>query len=366
MSDTTDPSDDSVPTVRLLNADGELTARQDYPLGLSDDRYRGLYRDMVLVRRLDDEATILQRQGELGIWAGLRGQEAAQVGAGRALLAGDFAFPTYRDHGVAWCRGVDPLDVLMHFRGVHPCAYSPDEHGLAPYSIVLASQLPHAVGWAMGSALAGDGHAALACFGDGTCSQGDTNEAFVWAAVYRAPVVFFCQNNQWAISTPTANQSLIPLYRRATGFGFPGVRVDGNDVLATYAVTRAALERARAGAGPTLVEAYTYRMAAHTTSDDPTRYCPPGETDTWRRLDPVHRMRSFLVRQGLADAEFFEALDRESDALAERVRTGCRAAPDPDPLSMFEHVYTRPTPHLRRQRDALGEYLAGFAEEAAG
>jgi len=192
----------AVPMVQLLAPDGERVAHPDYDVDFPAERYRGLYRDMVLVRRLDTEATALQRQGELGIWSSLLGQEAAQVGAARAMQPGDFAFPTYRDHGVAWCRDVDPLDVIAHFRGVHPCAYDPGEHGLAPYSIVLGSQVLHAVGWGMGAALDGDPDVAVAFFGDGTTSQGDVSEAFVWAAVYAAPVVFFCQNNHWASPRP--------------------------------------------------------------------------------------------------------------------------------------------------------------------
>ena len=353
----------TVPMVQLLTPDGERVSDPEYALDFSAGQYRDFYRDLVLVRRFDREATSLQRQGELGIWASTLGQEAAQVGAARAMRADDFAFPTYRDHGVAWCRGVDPLDVIAHFRGVSPCSYPPEAHGLAPYSIVLGSQVLHAVGWAMGSALAADTAAAVAFFGDGACSQGDVNEAMVWASVYRAPIVFFCQNNQWGISTPASGQTPIPLYQRASGFGFPGVRVDGNDVLATYAVTRAALDRAHAGCGPTLVEAYTYRMGDHTTSDDSTRYRAASELDRWQRLDPVDRMRALLVRGQLADSAFFQALDDEADMIAERVRSGCRSMPDPDPLTMFDHVFAEQTPLLRQQRGTLAEYLADFPVE---
>ena len=353
----------TVPMVQLLTPDGKRVSDPEHDMDFSAEQYRDFYRDLALVRRFDQEATALQRQGELGLWASALGQEAAQVGAARAMRADDFAFPTYRDHGVAWCRGVDPLDIIAHFRGVGPCTYSPGARGLAPYAIVLGSQVPHAVGWAMGSTLAGHAAAAVAFFGDGASSEGDVNEAMVWAAVYRAPVVFFCQNNQWGISTPTAGQTTIPLCLRASGFGFPGVRVDGNDVLATYAVTRAALDRARAGQGPTLVEAYTYRMGDHTTSDDSTRYRSADELENWKSRDPVDRMRALLIRRELAESAFLQALDEEADALAERVRSGCRTMPDPDPLAMFDHVFAEQTPHLRQQRDIFAGYLAGFPEE---
>jgi 2-oxoisovalerate dehydrogenase E1 component alpha subunit len=353
--------------VQLLTPEGERIEHPDYPLALTDEEYRGLYRDLVLVRRLDVEATALQRQGELGIWAALLGQEAAQVGSGRALRQQDFAFPTYREHGVAWCKGVDPLRLLGLFRGVSNGGWDPQDKRFNLYTIVIGSQTLHATGYAMGISMDGavgdpeTAEAAIAYFGDGASSQGDVNEAFVWASVYNAPIVFFCQNNQWGISTPTGHQTRIPLYQRALGFGFPGIRVDGNDVLASYAVTRKALDDARTGQGPTLVEAFTYRMGAHTTSDDPTRYRLASELEAWKLKDPLERMKSFLYKQQLADGSFFEELDAESDELAARIRKGCLEMPDPDPLSMFDDVYAETTPLLREEREQFAQYLAGFA-----
>jgi 2-oxoisovalerate dehydrogenase E1 component subunit alpha len=352
--------------VQLLTPEGERVEHPDYHLDLTPEELRGLYRDLVLVRRIDTEATALQRQGELGIWASLLGQEAAQVGSGRALDPDDFAFPTYREHGVAWCRGVDPLWLLGLFRGVNLGGWDPTAHNFNLYTIVIGSQTLHATGYAMGIQRDGgdaDGNypgAAVAYFGDGASSQGDVNEAFVWASVYNAPVVFFCQNNQWAISEPIEKQTRIPLYHRARGFGFPGVRVDGNDVLACLAVTRAALARAREGSGPTLIEAYTYRMGAHTTSDDPTRYRLADELESWKLKDPIERLKAYLVRTGLAEHAFFDELDAESEKLAEHVREGCRSMPDPTPASIFEHAYVEQTPPLARQRDEFASYLASF------
>ncbi|MCW2679194.1 MAG: pyruvate dehydrogenase (acetyl-transferring) component subunit alpha [Frankiales bacterium] len=351
--------------VQLLTPEGERVHHPDYDVDLTDDQYRDLYRDLVLVRRIDVEATALQRQGELGIWAALLGQEAAQVGSGRALRDKDFAFPTYREHGVAWCKGVDPLTLLGLFRGASNGGWDPQEKRFNLYTIVIGSQTLHATGYAMGITKDGavgsdDGEAVIAYFGDGASSQGDVNEAFVWASVYNAPVVFFCQNNQWGISTPTTSQSRIPLYKRAEGFGFPGVRVDGNDVLASYAVTRKALDAARNGQGPTLVEAFTYRMGAHTTSDDPTRYRLASELEAWKLKDPLERMKSFLYKQQLVDSAFFEQLESDADALAARIRKGCLEMPDPEPLSIFDDVYDEQTPLLQEQRAAFGAYLAGF------
>ncbi len=352
--------------VQLLTPEGERVHHPDYDVDLGDEQYRALYRDLVLVRRLDQEATALQRQGELGIWASLLGQEAAQVGSGRALRPQDCAFPTYREHGVAWCRDVDPLHLLALFRGVSHGGWDPREHNFQLYSIVIGSQALHATGYAMGitrdGAVGGDdGEAAIVYFGDGASSQGDVNEAFVWASTFSAPLVFFCQNNQWGISTPAATQTRIPLYRRAAGFGFPGVRVDGNDVLASYAVTRRALDDARTGQGPVLVEAFTYRMGAHTTADDPTRYRLASELEAWKLKDPLERVKAFLYRQQLADRAFFAALDEEADAFAAGLRERCLALPDPEPLSVFDHVYAEQTPVLAAQREQYAAYLASLS-----
>lgn len=277
--------------VQLLTPEGERVEHPDYSIDLTADELRGLYRDMVLTRRFDAEATALQRQGELGLWASLLGQEAAQIGSGRALRDDDYVFPTYREHGVAWCRGVDPTNLLGMFRGVNHGGWDPNSNNFHLYTIVIGSQTLHATGYAMGVAKDGADSAVIAYFGDGASSQGDVAESFTFSAVYNAPVVFFCQNNQWAISEPTEKQTRVPLYQRAQGFGFPGVRVDGNDVLACLAVTKSALERARRGEGPTLVEAFTYRMGAHTTSDDPTKYRADEERASWEAKDPILRLR---------------------------------------------------------------------------
>ncbi len=346
--------------VQLLTPEGERVEHPTYSLDIGDEELRALYRDLVLVRRVDSEATALQRQGELGIWASLLGQEAAQVGSGRAMAPDDYAFPTYREHGVAWCRGVDPLNLLGLFRGVNHGGWDPNEKNFHLYTIVIGAQTLHATGYAMGMQKDGADNAVIAYFGDGATSQGDVNEAFIYASVFNAPVVFFCQNNQWAISEPIEKQSRIPLYQRAMGFGFPGIRVDGNDVLAVLAVTKAALQNAREGNGPTLVEAYTYRMGAHTTSDDPTRYRLTHELESWKLKDPIERVKAYLVRTSKADQAFFDAVEKESDELAAHVRKGCLEMPDPEPLSIFDHVYAERHPLIEEEREQFRAYLETF------
>jgi 2-oxoisovalerate dehydrogenase E1 component alpha subunit len=350
--------------VQLLTPEGQRVEHPDYALDISDDEIKGLYRDLVMVRRIDTEATALQRQGQLGLWASLLGQEAAQVGAGRSLTDRDFAFPTYREHGVAYCKGVDPVTLLGLFRGASQGGWDPNENGFGLYTIVIGSQTLHATGYAMGIQRDGGDGAAMAFFGDGATSQGDVNEAFVWAGSFNAPIVFFCQNNQWAISEPVERQSHIPLYRRAEGFGFPGVRVDGNDVLAVLAVTRAALARAREGSGPSLVEAYTYRMAPHTTSDDPTRYRLAADLETWKLKDPIERVKAYLSRNGVADSTFFAEVDGAAVELAAHVRAGCIEMVDPEPLSLFDHVYAGGSSLLDEERAGMAAYLASFDSES--
>ncbi|KUL26435.1 pyruvate dehydrogenase (acetyl-transferring) E1 component subunit alpha [Actinoplanes awajinensis] len=357
--------------VQLLTPDGEhlgsVTTADGttYSVDFTVDEYKGLYRDLVTVRRLDAEATALQRQGELGLWASLLGQEAAQVGSGRALRKQDMAFPTYREHGVLYCRGIDPIMPFGLFRGVDQGGWDANEHKFNSYTIVIGSQTLHATGYAMGVTMDGktgtpDGEAVIAYFGDGATSQGEVNESFVWAGVFNAPMVFFCQNNQYAISEPLERQTRIPLYKRAGGYGFPGIRIDGNDVLASYAVTRAALDNARNGQGPTLIEAYTYRMGAHTSSDDPTRYRIASEVESWRAKDPIARVKAFLAKQQMGDADFFEEVDATAGKLALDLRERVLAMPDPQPVTMFDHVYPNGSPELDEQRTAFSAYHATF------
>ena len=355
--------------VQLLTPEGERVRDErfdSYAADIGVAELQGLYRDMVLVRRFDREANALQRQGQLGIWVPLLGQEAAQIGAGRALAPMDMAFPSYREHGVAWCRGIDPTELLGIFRGTDQGGWDSRATRFHLYTIVIGNQCLNATGYAMGQKFeskVGDGpdtEATMCFFGDGATSQGDVHEGFVWAAVYDAPVVFYCQNNQWAISEPTERQTRVPLYKRAQGYGFPGIRVDGNDVLACLAVSRWALEECRTGNGPVLVEAFTYRMDAHTTSDDPTRYRLADELELWKLKDPIERVRVHLVRSLGVEQGYFDEVAAESDALAERFRRFCMEMPAPAPDRMFSQVYAEESPLVAAQREAYLAYHASF------
>ena len=359
------------PVVQLLNTTGLRVEDSQYASTLDDAALLSLYRDMVLIRTLDEQATALQRQGELGLWAPLLGQEAAQIGSGRALQEQDFAFGSYREHGVAWCRGIDPVDMLQFWRGTKHQSWDANLHRFYGYQIIIGAQTLHATGYAMGAYLSGrvgtgkegGDQAVITYFGDGAMSEGDVNEAFVFATTYQAPLVFFCQNNQWAISEPTVRQSRIPLAQRAQGFGLPGVRVDGNDVIACHAVTVAALDRARSGGGPTLIEAITYRMGAHTTSDDPTKYRDGSDDEIWRQRDPIDRLRIYLRTQGVLTDSLTSELEGEASSLAQRMREGCRELPDPPAQSIFEHVYADPDARLDNQRSELETLLSHMRED---
>ena len=364
MTEAAEPTD----FVQLLDQDGRRVEHPSFAWAGTDADIAARLRDMILARRIDAEATALQRRGELGLWPPMLGQEAAQVGSARATRSLDELVPSYREHGVAWCAGVDPLDLLSTFRGTTMAHWPSRPANFGMYSFVIGTQTLHAVGMAM--AMQRDGlvgnddpdanGAAVVYFGDGATSQGDVNEAFIFAASYAAPVVFFCQNNQYAISEPITLQSRIPLYRRAAGFGFPGVRVDGNDVLAVEAVTAWALDHARAGRGPVLIEAYTYRMGAHTTSDDPTKYRRAEEEAEWRARDPIERVRTYLLDAGAIDQAWLDGVAAESEALAERLRAGCVQLPEPKLEDAWRQVYANTPDLLEKQRTDYLAYEASF------
>lgn len=346
------------PPVQLLDDDGVLTEVDGYPLDLKDSDFRALYRHMVLARRIDRQAINLQRQGQLAVYASLLGQEAAQIGSAYALAASDWVFPSYRELGAALVRGVDPGDILRLFRGTWLSDHDPYEHHFGLLSIPIGTQVLHAVGFAMGARFDGSDLVVMACFGDGATSEGDPHEAMNFAAVFQAPCVFLVQNNQYAISVPLSLQTRAPtIAHKAIGYGMPGYRCDGNDVLASYAVTRKAVDRARAGAGPSLIEAVTYRMEAHTTADDPTRYRTAEELEEWQRHDPIARFETFLVREGLLDDDFREEVEREAAFEARRMREEIYDAPHGDPRELFDHVYVDPPPSLAAQRDQLSHEL---------
>ena len=365
-------------TVQLLSPQGTLVENDlSAPYlprlaGLDDATLRDFHRQMVLVRRFDIEAGNLQRQGQLALWIPSLGQEAAQVGSGYAARPQDHIFPAYREHVVGRIRGLDLMKIIELLRGQSHGGWVPAETGnFHLYTLVIGSQALHATGYAMGvqfdgATATGDpesDQAVLVYFGDGATSQGDVSEAFVFAASYNTPQVFFLQNNHWAISVPVERQSRTPLYLRSTGFGIPGIQIDGNDVLAAYAVTAQSLDEARAGQGPRFIEALTYRMGAHTSSDDPTKYRHKDEEEFWATRDPIVRFEAYLRSRGADDA-FFAEVAAEAEDLAADVRARTFALEAPPASDVFAHVYTDPHPVVEAQAAWHAAYEASFEEDA--
>ncbi len=365
-----------VPMVQMLSIEGEFSVAPEfadyaaYIERLTDADYLKFYRDMAIMRRFDAEATALQRQGQLGLWIPAIGQEAAQIGSGYGVGHNDHIFPSYREHGVAITHGIDLMSILKMLRGVNHGGWNPDETRFHLYAIVLGTQALHATGYAMGVAFDGkvgtgnkdEDLAVITYFGDGATAEGDVSESLLFAAINQTPQVFFCQNNQWAISSNVARQTKVPLYLRGTGFGVPGIQVDGNDVLACYAVTAKHMDDARAGLGPTFIEAMTYRIGAHTTSDDPTKYRDNAEVEYWQARDPLARFEKFLRNRGVEQA-FFDECDAHGDKLAAEIREATFALGNPPIENMFQHVYSQPHPVIAEQYAWLNDYEASFEGE---
>ncbi|MEU3493121.1 pyruvate dehydrogenase (acetyl-transferring) E1 component subunit alpha [Kitasatospora cineracea] len=324
---------------------------------------RELYRRLVAGRRYNQQATTLTKQGRLAVYPASTGQEGCQVAAALALRPQDWLFPSYRDTLAVVARGVDPLQALTLLRGDAHTGYDPRATRTAPLCTPLATQVPHAVGLAHAARLAGDDTVALALLGDGGTSEGDFHEGLNFAAVLHAPVVFLVQNNGYAISVPLTRQSAAPtLAHKAVGYGMPGRLVDGNDALAVHQVLTEAVERARSGGGPTLVEALTYRIEAHTNADDATRYRQAEEVEAWQQHDPVRLLEDALRGRGLLDEQLVAGAAEQAEQLAARMRAEFHADPELDPMSLFAHVYAEPTQQLREQADRLAAELAAEAE----
>ena len=355
--------------LQVLDAEGRRRPQPELAPWIEDvdaDALAALYRQMAVVRRLDVEATHLQRQGELALWPPLLGQEAAQVGSAVALRPDDFVFPSYRENGVALLRGVPALDLLRVWRGSTFSSWDPNETRVATQQIIIGAQALHAVGYAMGVQRDQADVATIVYFGDGATSQGDVNEAMIFSASYQAPVVFFCQNNHWAISEPVRLQTRRSIADRPWGFGIPSMRVDGNDVLAVLAATRAAVERAADGGGPTFIEAVTYRMGPHTTADDPTRYRDDAELEAWKARDPLTRVEAHLRTLDVdVDAVLAQA-QAEADELAAEVRRALEALEEDGADRLFDEIYAEPHQELERQRREHALYLQQFDDEEAG
>lgn len=340
--------------VQVLDDEGRLVEGARLPDRLNETDLGELFRLMTLARRLDLEAIRLQRQGELGLHISSKGQEAAQVGSAYAMQARDWVFPQGRELPAALARGLDTSDLLHVWRGTALSHHDPHESRFAYFTIPIATQCLHAVGFALGAKLDRDPLVAVCYVGDGGTSEGDFHEALNMAAVWEVPCVFLVQNNQYALSVPVRQQTRAPsIAHRGVGYGVPGRRVDGNDVLACYTVTSEALEHARRGDGPVLIEAVTYRQEAHSTSDDPSRYRPEGEVQSSEQHDPIRRMKLFLIREGLITEDQIQAAERNADDAALELRRKISDSGRPNPHEIFEYVYSEMPRTLERQRAQL-------------
>ncbi|MFO7245466.1 MAG: pyruvate dehydrogenase (acetyl-transferring) E1 component subunit alpha [Thermaerobacter sp.] len=356
------PVEPEFETIQILRDDGSYD-EASLP-DLTDDQMKELYEWMVFARILDQRALNMQRQGRMGTYPPVGGQEAAQVGSAYALEKEDWLFPSYRESAAMMVHGMPPELTFLYWMGREEGAAAPEGVNVFTISIPIATQVPHAVGAAWAARLRGEKKAFLVYFGDGGTSEGDFHEGANFAGVFKAPVVLFCQNNHYAISVPLERQTASrTIAQKAVAYGFPGVRVDGNDVLAVYAVTREAVERARRGEGPTLIEAVTYRYGPHTTADDPTRYRTADEVKEWQeRRDPIMRFRRFLESRGLwSEAQEEELQERLRERAAEVVRKA-ENYPKPEPTNMFDYMYAELPWNLKEQREALLQELAERGE----
>lgn len=344
--------------VTLLDQTGHAVVAKGWTMPADEELLRG-YASLVAARRLNDQAYALVRQGRLAVYPSSHGQEACQVAAAQVLADGDWLFPTYRDIAAMVARGVDPGEALVLLKGDWHAGYDSTRCHVAPQATPLATQLPHAVGVAHAARLRGEDTVVLAMCGDGATSEGDFHEALNFAAVFHAPVVFFVQNNEYAISVPLARQSVAPsLAHKGVGYGLPGQRVDGNDLPALLAVLGDAVDRARAGGGPQLVEAHTYRMQAHTNADDASRYRDDAEVEAWAARDPLLRLEAYLRERGVLDEERAATIGAQAEALAAHTRDALNRDVPPDPDDLFRYVYAEPTPQLREQQALVHDELS--------
>ncbi len=348
----------SAQPVQLVNPSGEHIHNDRYPLP-DGEALLAAYEKLVVGRRINEQANALVRQGRMAVYPSSHGQEACQVAAAVVLEKDDWLFPTYRDTVAVITRGVDPLGVLTLLRGDWHSGYDPYEHKTATQATPLATQLLHAVGVAHAAKLRGENTVVLALCGDGATSEGDFHEALNFAAVFHVPVVFLVQNNEYAISVPLKHQTVAPsLAHKAIGYGMPGERVDGNDLAAMLSVLGKAVDRARDGGGPALVEAHTYRMQAHTNADDPSRYRPQSDVDEWVPKDPITRMRTYLGNLNLLTSEEEQRIAGAAEETAGTLRDGLNSEPEINPADLFEYVYTEKTSQLREQAALLADELA--------
>jgi len=350
--------------VQVLDEEGRVREGATVP-DLGEDQLVELYRGMRLARHFDKRAVSLQRQGRMGTFPPLSGQEAAQLGSALALDDEDWIFPSYREHAAVYARGVGLEEILRYWMG-DARGNRMDGHNVFPISVPIATQIPHATGMAWAADLSGDDVAACAYFGDGATSEGDFHEGLNFAGVFDVPAIFFCNNNQWAISVPRERQTASDtLARKAAAYGFGGVQVDGMDPLAVYQVTRDAREQARGGSGarPTLIEAVQYRFGAHTTADDPSVYRTDEEVEEWRRKDPIPRLETFLRDRGVLDDERVDAIEDSVETEVAEAIEAAESIERPSPEDVFEHVYAEVPRHLERQREYLRELRERHGDE---
>ncbi|TCM51446.1 pyruvate dehydrogenase (acetyl-transferring) E1 component subunit alpha [Kribbella sp. VKM Ac-2568] len=348
----------SAEPVQLIDEHGARHDNPQYGMPAADALVDG-YAQLVVGRRINDQAGALVRQGRLAVYPSSHGQEACQVAATMVLREQDWLFPTYRDTVSIISRGVDPIETLTLLRGDWHSGYDPHERNVAPQSTPLATQLVHAVGVAHAARLKGEDTVVMALCGDGATSEGDFHEALNFAAVFKAPVVFFIQNNEYAISVPLARQTVAPsLAHKGIGYGVPGERADGNDLAGLLAVLGQAVDKARAGEGPQLVEAHTYRVQAHTNADDASRYRDDEEVTPWLERDPIKRLDAYLTEQGLLEEAHRAEATAAADKIAADLRDGLMQDVSPDPAELFQHLYAVQTPQLKEQAAFLQDEIA--------
>ncbi|WP_436376320.1 pyruvate dehydrogenase (acetyl-transferring) E1 component subunit alpha [Cytobacillus sp. BC1816] len=348
------------PIRRIMDENGHII-NSDYEEKITEKLVKEFYRHMVRIRIFDRKAISLQRQGRIGTYAPYEGQEASQVGSAAALRENDWMFPTYRDHGAAMTFGHSLRNILLFWNGRNEGCVPPDGKKIFPPAIPIATQIPHAAGAAFAERKKGTVNAAIAYFGDGATSEGDFHEGVNFASVFKAPVVFFNQNNQYAISVPFNKQmNTKTIAQKALAYDIPGVRIDGNDVFMVYFETLNALERARKGEGPTLIEAVTWRYGAHTTADDPSKYRNQSESSNRRQeADPILRLERWLKNMGRFDEKWVQTIEEKAAAEIDQAIAEMEDFPPADPAVIFDHVFAEPTWQIRQQKEEYLKQMGG-------
>jgi len=341
---------------QILKPDGTLQPGLKPPI--DDKETLTLYQKMVFVRLADQRGLLLQRQGRFGTYAPLWGQEACQIGSAYVLQKGDWVFPAFRELGATLMMGIALKDFMLYWMGNEMGSRAPEGINLLPVSIPVGTHIPQAVGTAWAAKIRGDKIVAMAYFGDGATSKGDFHEAMNFAGVFKTPTIFFCQNNQFAISVPRSRQTAsATIAQKAIAYGFDGIQIDGNDLFAVITVTREAVDRARSGGGPTLIEGVTFRFGPHTTADDPTKYRTDEEIERWKPLDPMIRLRSYLKAKGLWSEEVEIRMTEDAQKEIDQAVKDAEAVPAPELKEIFEYVFAEMTPPLKEQLEYLKSTL---------